>query len=47
MPKAPNDMSPAAIARRVELSETMRMAETKRAVSATKPGPKRKLAKKR
>lgn len=47
MPKAPEDMSNAAVARRSALSEAARAAEHKRAVTAAKLETKRKAAKKR
>ena len=47
MPKTPDDMSQAAVARRVELSKTLQTPEPKRAVAAAKPRAKRQAAKKR
>jgi hypothetical protein len=46
MPKTPDDMSQAAIARRVELSKILQTPEPKRAAAA-KPRAKRTAAKKR
>jgi hypothetical protein len=47
MPRIPNEMSAAAIARRAEASEAMRAIEAKKAEVAAKVAPQPRMAKKR
>jgi hypothetical protein len=47
MPKIPNEMSAAAIARRAKATEAMKSAEAKKADTVAKAAPQPRIAKKR